>query len=94
MLTERERKWLEERKHRKAPCGAEMCHCVGCMAKYGCSLASDWIDAAEFGARVQRALMYQYEKAYHCKDVSGGFMPDRDTMLMYARLAVEQEMDQ
>lgn len=54
----------------------------------------DYRDAAEFEARVQRALMYQYEKAYHCKDVSGGFMPDRDTMLMYARLAVEQEMDQ
>lgn len=56
MLTKQEKKWLEERKHRKAPCGAEMCHCVGCMAKYGCSLAPDWIDVAEFEACVAAKL--------------------------------------
>lgn len=56
MLTKQERKWLKERKHRKAPCGAEMCHCVGCTVRYGCSLTSDWIDAAEFEARVAEKL--------------------------------------
>lgn len=56
MLTEKERKWLEERKHRKAPCGDETHHCVGCMVKYGCSLTPDWIDAAEFEARVAAKL--------------------------------------
>lgn len=53
----------------------------------------DFQDAAEFEARVQKWLMYQYEKAYQCKEVSDGFLPDRGTMLMFARLAVEAEMD-
>ena len=52
MLTEQERKWLEERKHRKAPCGDETHHCVGCLVRCGCSLTPDWIDAAEFAERV------------------------------------------
>lgn len=56
------------------------------------SFDDDYRDAAEFEARVQKALMYQYEKAYQCKDVSGGFLPSRSTMLMYARLDVEREM--
>lgn len=56
------------------------------------SFDDDYRDAAEFEARVQKALMYQYEKAYQCKEVSGGFLPSRPTMLMYARLAVEREM--
>lgn len=56
MLTKQEKKWLEERKHRKAPCGDETHHCVGCMVKYGCSLTPDWIDAAEFEARVAAKL--------------------------------------
>jgi hypothetical protein len=30
MLTEQEKKWLEFRKYRKAPCGDETHHCVGC----------------------------------------------------------------
>mgnify|MGYP007033694333 CR=1 FL=1 len=72
MLTEKERKWLEERKHRKAPCGDETHHCVGCMVKYGCSLTPDWIDAAEFEARVavvaangaQPCLQYDYDCPY------------------------------
>ena len=53
----------------------------------------DFRDAAEFEARVQKWLMYQYEKAYQCKEVSDGFLPDRGTMLMFARLAAEAEMD-
>lgn len=60
----------------------------------GLSVVHDWKDAAEFEARVQKRLMYQYEKAFHCKDVSGGFLPNRQTMLMYARIAVESEMEQ
>lgn len=57
------------------------------------SLEEDFRDAAEFEARVQKWLMYQYEKAYQCKEVSDGFLPDRGTMLMFARLAAEAEMD-
>lgn len=105
MLTDKEKRWLENRSNKCLRClyysGAETIEgiCFWCSDKkefvpkeYG--IEPLYRDAAEFEARVQRALMYQYEKAYHCKDVSGGFMPDRDTMLMYARLAVEQEMDQ
>lgn len=51
-------------------------------------------DAAEFEARVQKWLMYQYEKAYQCKEVSDGFLPGRGTMLMYARIAAEAEMEE
>ena len=56
------------------------------------SFDEDHDDAVEFEERVQKRLMYQYEKAEQCKDVSGGFVPNRDTMLMYARLYVEAEM--
>lgn len=57
------------------------------------NLDEDFQDAAEFEARVQKWLMYQYEKAYQCKEVSDGFLPDRGTMLMFARLAAEAEME-
>lgn len=89
MLTDKERKWLKQRDRNLFSFGLYLAFTPGMSPAL-----IDYRDAAEFEARVQRALMYQYEKAYHCKDVSGGFMPDRDTMLMYARLAVEQEMDQ
>lgn len=80
MLTEKEKRWLEFRKHRKAPCGDETHHCVGCMVKYGCSLTPDWIDAAEFEARVavvaangaQPCLQYDYD----CPDGYAGDCPD------------------
>lgn len=42
MLTEKEKKWLEFRKYRKAPCGDETHRCVGCMVKCGC-----WMNAME-----------------------------------------------
>ena len=72
MLTEKEKRWLEFRKHRKAPCGDETHRCVGCMVKCGCSLTPDWIDAAEFEARVavvaangaQPCLQYGYNCPY------------------------------
>ena len=51
-------------------------------------------DAVEFEARVQKRLMYQYEKVFHVKEVSGGFLPNRQTMLMFARIDAEQEIEQ
>lgn len=98
MLTEKEKRWLEFRKHRKAPCGDETHHCVGCMVKYGCSLTPDWIDAAEFEARVAARLAGAWAIGEdmcfnnHCQL----FDKDRCTAcyLKNARIAVEKEMDQ
>lgn len=86
-LSEAEEKWLEDRDAIQFATGEYLCWLYPEM------LVDDFQDAAEFEARVQRWLMYQYEKAFQCKEVSGGFLPDRGTMLMFARLAVEQEMD-
>lgn len=86
-LSEAEEKWLEDRDAIQFATGEYLC------GLYPEMLVDDFQDAAEFEARVQRWLMYQYEKAFQCKEVSGGFLPDRGTMLMFARLAVEQEMD-
>lgn len=101
-----EEKWLGRRAANKMAFDAFFCpHCsqfnverdpyLGhCDDDTHCPLAKqDFQDAAEFEARVQKWLMYQYEKAYQCKEVSGGFLPDRGTMLMFARLAAEDEMD-
>ncbi len=98
MLTDKEKRWLEGRKHRKAPCGDETHHCVGCMVKCGCSLHPDWIDAAEFEARVAARLAGAWAIGEdmcfnnHCQL----FDKDRCTAcyLKNARIAVEQEMDQ
>ena len=86
-LSEAEEKWLEDRDAIQFATGEYLC------GLYPEMLVDDFQDAAEFEARVQKWLMYQYEKAYQCKEVSDGFLPDRGTMLMFARLAVEQEMD-
>lgn len=108
MLTEQEREWLERRKNLCNRCGFQK-RCswksenIPCE-KWGLFQIKAWgtksgdvehnfRDAAEFEARVQKWLMYQYEKAYQCKEVSDGFLPDRGTMLMFARLAAEAEMD-
>lgn len=104
--SEAEEKWLGRRAANEMAFDAFFCpHCsqfnverdpyLGhCDDDTHCPLANqDFQDAAEFEARVQKWLMYQYEKAYQCKEVSDGFLPDRDTMLMVARLAVEAEMD-
>lgn len=108
-LSEAEEKWLERRKILCTHCdliSREICK--GEKNKTSCQLWKDYHcnnpvkgykafqdmqDAAEFEARVQKWLMYQYEKAYQCKEVSDGFLPDRGTMLMFARLAAEAEMD-
>ena len=108
-LSEAEEKWLERRKILCTHCdliSREICK--GEKNKTSCQLWKDYHcnnpvkgykafqdmqDAAEFEARVQKWLMYQYEKAYQCKEVSDGFLPDRGTMLMFDRLAAEAEMD-
>lgn len=87
VLSEAEEKWLEDRDAIQFATGEYLC------GLYPEMLVDDFQDAAEFEARVQKWLMYQYEKAYQCKEVSDGFLPDRGTMLMYARLAAEAEMD-
>ena len=105
-LSEKEKDWLERRAANEMAFDAFFCpHCeqfnverdpyLGhCDDDSRCPLTEhDFRDAAEFEARVQKWLMYQYEKAYQCKEVSGGFLPDRGTMLMFARLAAEDEMD-
>lgn len=105
-LSEKEKEWLERRAANEMAFDAFFCpHCeqfnverdpyLGhCDDDSRCPLIEhDFRDAAEFEARVQKWLMYQYEKAYQCKEVSDGFLPDRGTMLMFARLAVEAEMD-
>ncbi len=97
MLTDKEKRWLEGRKHRKAPCGDETHHCVGCMVKCGCSLTPYWIDAAEFEARVAARLAGAWAIGEdmcfnnHCQL----FDKDRCTAcyLKNARIAVEQEME-
>lgn len=105
-LSEKEKDWLERRAANEMAFDAFFCpHCeqfnverdpyLGhCGDDSRCPLTEhDFRDAAEFEARVQKWLMYQYEKAYQCKEVSDGFLPDRGTMLMFARLAVEAEME-
>lgn len=102
MLTEQEKKWLEERKHRKSPCGDETHHCVGCLVRCGCSLTPDWIDAAEFEARVAEKLTLKEpcplpENAdlddcpYFTEDEESAFSC-RWCRLKRARIAVEEEM--
>ena len=98
MLTEQERKWLELRKYRKAPCGEETHHCVGCLVRCGCSLTPDLIDAAEFEARVSRCIA---ENASELDMISNnlqfleGFKAKSLAwyILREARIAVEEEMD-
>lgn len=105
-LSEKEKDWLERRAANEMAFDAFFCpHCeqfnverdpyLGhCDDDSRCPLTEhDFRDAAEFEARVQKWLMYQYEKAYQCKEVSDGFLPDRGTMLMFARLAAEAEME-
>ncbi len=105
-LSEKEKDWLERLAANEMAFDAFFCpHCeqfnverdpyLGhCDDDSRCPLTEhDFRDAAEFEARVQKWLMYQYEKAYQCKEVSDGFLPDRGTMLMFARLAVEAEME-
>ena len=64
MLTEQERKWLEERKKRTQHCDTcpnrvgyyELCSSCRSRSLYGLSLCPDYRDAAEFEARVAEKL--------------------------------------
>lgn len=61
MLTEREKKWLEERKKRTQHCDTcpnrvgyyELCSSCRSRSLYGLSLCPDYRDAAEFEARAK-----------------------------------------
>ena len=61
MLTEQERKWLEERKKRTQYCDTcpnrvgyyELCSSCRSRSLYGLSLCPDYRDAAEFEARAK-----------------------------------------
>ena len=64
MLTEQEKKWLEERKKRTQHCDTcpnrvgyyELCSSCRSRSLYGLSLCPDYRDAAEFEARVAAKL--------------------------------------
>ena len=80
MLTEQERKWLEERKKRTQHCDTcpnrvgyyELCSSCRSRSLYGLSLCPDYRDAAEIEARVavvaangaQPCLQYDYNCPY------------------------------
>lgn len=97
MLTDKEKRWLEFRKYRKAPCGEETHHCVGCLVRCGCSLTPDLIDAAEFEARVAEKLAGAWAIGEdmcfnnHCQLFDKVLCTA--CYLKNARIAVEQEMD-
>lgn len=102
MLTDKEKRWLEFRKYRKAPCGEETHHCVGCLVRCGCSLTLDFIDAAEFEARVAEKLTLKEpcplpehaeldDCPYFTEDEESAFSC-RWCRLKRARIAVEEEM--
>lgn len=104
MLTDKEKRWLEGRKRRKAPCGDETHHCVGCLVRCGCSLTPDFIDAAEFEARVAEKLTLKEpcplpehaeldDCPYFTEDEESAFSC-RWCRLKRARITVEEEMDQ
>lgn len=98
MLTEKERKWLEERKNRPALCGGPLNYCgYGCLVRYGCPLTPDYQDVAEFEARVSRCIA---ENASELDMISNnlqfldGFKAKSLAwyILREARIAVEEEM--
>lgn len=108
MLTEVDKKWLKEREEIELTHGCFFCahceyrtekrsewtgYCKAAICKVEDFRSRTYKDAAEFEARVAKHLMYQYEKTVHCAEITGGFCPSRDTMLMFARLAVEEEME-
>ena len=98
MLTEKERKWLEERKKRTQHCDNcpnrvgyyELCSSCRSRSLYGLSLCPDYREAAEFAERVAAKLTLKEpcplpeheESAFSC----------RWCRLKRARIAVEEEM--
>lgn len=102
MLTDKEKRWLEGRDLRPAPCDNELpgalCDC--CIEIIGtvCPLKPDYRDAAEFEARVSRCIA---ENASELDMISNnlqfleGFKAKSLAwyILREARIAVEEEMD-
>lgn len=107
MLTEKEKRWLEERKKRTQHCDTcpnrvgyyELCSSCRSRSLYGLSLCPDYRDAAEFEARVSR---YIAENASELDFSSNnwqffdGFKAKSLAwyVLREARIAVEEEMDE
>ena len=106
-LNEQEREWLERRKKNEKEYGSVYCPCCEqfnpewdlylgyCNDSTDCALTEhDFRDAAEFEARVALELT-DYDASYRppCPDNCRSIRDCRECHLMYARLSVEQEMD-
>lgn len=104
MLTEQERKWLEERKNLCKRCTRHSSAVVYCSCGHNFntnaySLTPDYRDAAEFEARVSRCIA---ENASELDMISNnlqfldGFKAKSLAwyILREARIAVEEEMDE
>lgn len=109
MLTEKERKWLENRKIRCSRCVhyevsgvGGICFWCADMEKFETSaytLASDYRDAAEFEARVSRYIAENASKLYFSSNswqFLDGFKAKSLAwyILWEARIIVEEEMDE
>ena len=109
MLTEQERKWLENRKIRCSRCVhyevsgvGGICFWCADMEKFETSaytLASDYRDAAEFEARVSRYIAENASKLYFSSNswqFLDGFKAKSLAwyILWEARIIVEEEMDE
>lgn len=76
----------------------------GCLVRCGCSLTQDWIDAAEFEARVAEKLTLEepcplpenadLDECPYVTEDDGSAFSCRWCRLKRARIAVEEEMDQ
>ena len=109
MLTEAEKKWLEERERTELTHGLYSCaHCWHCTIErdlyHGyctasedyCLIEPDFRDAAEFEARVAAKLAY-FDIYRPCADDGRCIelpMPCQSCRIKHARLAVEAEMEQ
>ena len=109
MLTEQEKKWLENRKIRCSRCVhyevsgvGGICFWCADREKFETSaytLASDYRDAAEFEARVSRYIAENASKLYFSSNswqFLDGFKAKSLAwyILREARIAVEEEMDE
>ena len=109
MLTEKERKWLENRKIRCSRCVhyevsgvGGICFWCADREKFETSaytLASDYRDAAEFEARVSRYIAENASKLYFSSNswqFLDGFKAKSLAwyILWEARIIVEEEMDE
>lgn len=106
MMTEKERKWLEERKKRTQHCDTcpnrvgyyELCSSCRSRSLYGLSLCPDYRDAAEFEARVSRYIAENASELYFGSNswqFLDGFKAKSLAwyILWEARIIVEEEME-